>query len=114
MNLGMQPVLLITNCDSAAEAELIADTIIESGLAAAVQTLGPVNSRYRWNGQTYKKPEWMVMIKTCKERLEDIRQALTQLHSYELPGLLCLNIDDGESGYLEWILKESTRPTAGE
>lgn len=105
----MQPVLLITNCDSTAEAELIADTIIEGGLAAAVQTLGPLNSRYRWGGQIQKKQEWVVMIKTCKERLEDIRRRLTQLHSYELPGLLCLNIDDGEPGYLEWILKESTR-----
>ena len=103
----MQPVLLITNCDSAAEAEEIADKILEGRLAAAVQTLGPVNSRYRWGGQIQKKQEWIIMIKTRGERVEDIKQLLTQLHSYELPGLLRLNIDDGEPGYLEWILKES-------
>ena len=103
----MKPVLILTNCDSSAEAQRIADTLLARGFAAAVQILGPVNSRYRWKNEIHQKQEWVMMIKTNDQRQDDIRSTLQELHSYELPSMLSIAIDDGDSQYLRWILGAS-------
>ena len=104
----MKPVFVFTNCDTSAEAEMIADTLVARRLAAAVQIVGPVSSRYRWQDKVRKKQEWLLIIKTSDQRREEIRSALEELHSYELPAMVSLDIGGGESRYLEWILSEST------
>lgn len=93
---------------------MIADTMVAKKLAAAVQILGPVSSRYRWQDKVHKKQEWLLIIKTSDHRREEIKSTLAELHSYELPAMVFLDIVAGESRYLEWILSESTdrRPPA--
>ena len=104
----MKPVLILTNSDSSEEAERIADRILNGKLAAAVQVIGPMSSRYRWQGRIHRKLEWMVLIKTCNSREDEIQSIIRELHSYELPSILKIPIDGGDSRYLQWILSQST------
>ena len=103
----MLPILIITQCDSSAEAEKIADEILNRELAAAVQIIGPISSRYWWRNRIHKKQEWLLMIKTNDSREEDIKLLIRELHSYELPATMKLTIDGGERQYLQWILDHS-------
>ena len=103
----MQPILIFTQCDTSEEAEEIADAILNRTLAAAVQIIGPISSRYRWQDKIHKKQEWLVMIKTNDSREGEIKRLIRELHSYELPGILKLNIAGGERQYLQWILDQS-------
>jgi periplasmic divalent cation tolerance protein len=52
--------------------------------------------------------EWLLLIKTTQEKFPAVRDAIRQLHSYDLPECLCLAIEDGSEQYLAWIA-ESTK-----
>lgn len=105
----MKPVLILTNTDSPIEAERIADQLLDQKLAAAVQIMGPVNSRYRWQDKIHQRQEWVILIKTSESREEEITSLIKELHGYELPGIMKLSIEGGESQYLQWIVKQSNR-----
>ncbi len=47
--------------------------------------------------------EWLLLIKTSGVVFDKVRAAIQELHSYEVPECICLNIEDGSAGYLEWI-----------
>lgn len=103
----MKPVLLLTNTDSNEQAERIADALLEQRLAAAVQIVGPVASRYRWEGKVHTKQEWVVWVKTGDARLPEIEQVINAYHSYELPSMLSIAVAGGEAQYLQWWLAQS-------
>jgi periplasmic divalent cation tolerance protein len=44
-----------------------------------------------------------LLIKTTAAAFESVRQAIAELHSYELPECICLAIEDGSPNYLQWI-----------
>ena len=58
---------------------------------------------YRWQGKVEEAREWLLLIKTTADAFEKIREAITELHSYELPECVCLTIEDGSANYLQWI-----------
>jgi periplasmic divalent cation tolerance protein len=58
---------------------------------------------YRWQGKVEEAREWLLLIKTTADAFEKIREAITELHSYELPECVCLTIEDGSASYLQWI-----------
>jgi len=45
----------------------------------------------------------MLIIKTTAAVFEHLREAIAELHSYELPECVCLPVEDGSTPYLEWI-----------
>ena len=47
--------------------------------------------------------EWLLLIKTTQEKFPAVRDAIRQLHSYEVPECISLVIDDGSAPYLDWI-----------
>ena len=52
--------------------------------------------------------EWLLLIKTTLERFPNVRDAIRELHSYELPECIAISIEDGSAGYLEWIEQSVT------
>jgi periplasmic divalent cation tolerance protein len=47
--------------------------------------------------------EFLLIIKTMKARLEAVQSAIRELHSYELPECIAIEIEGGSVGYLNWI-----------
>ena len=66
-------------------------------------------SFYRWKGIVEREAERQVVIKTTRERVPALRVRLGELHSYDLPEFVVLNVDDGSDEYLKWVV-EQTRP----
>ena len=63
----------------------------------------PVESIYRWQGKIEEAQEWLLLIKTTGAAFERVRDAIKELHSYDLPECICLAIDGGSSAYLKWL-----------
>jgi periplasmic divalent cation tolerance protein len=97
---------VLTTVGSAAEAELIAAALVERRLAACVQTLGPIRSRYRWRDAIEQAEEWQCLAKTEASRYEEVEAAIRELHSYEEPEVIALPIAAGSAGYLDWVSSE--------
>ncbi len=92
-----------TTTGSEEEAERISATLIERRLAACVQMLGPVSSRYRWQGKVETAQEWMCVAKTEASRYPELEAAIRELHSYDEPEIVATPIVAGRESYLAWI-----------
>lgn len=68
-----------------------------------MQTLGPIRSRYRWQGAIEEAEEWQCLAKTEAARYEEVEAAIRELHSYEEPEIVALPIVAGSAGYLDWV-----------
>ncbi len=99
-------VVLVT-CGSEEEALKIAHALVEDHLAACVNLLTPIRSIYRWEGKIWDEKEWLLIIKTQAKRFDELEKRVKSLHSYAVPEIISLPIEEGSSPYLTWI-RENT------
>ena len=95
--------LVLTTCGSLEEARSISHALVERQLAACGNIAPQIESVYRWQGEIETATEWLLVIKTTIDAFDRVREALNELHSYELPECIELAIEDGIAAYLEWI-----------
>jgi periplasmic divalent cation tolerance protein len=95
--------IVLTTAGSEQEAHKIARHLVEHRLAACVNIVPSVTSVYRWQGEVKEASEWLLMVKTTQSAFVDVREAIARLHSYELPECVCVAVEDGSPGYLQWI-----------
>jgi uncharacterized protein involved in tolerance to divalent cations len=95
-------VTVLTTTASEAEAETIADALLQDGLAACVQ-IAEIRSRYVWRGAVQREPEQLLLIKTRAELFEPLRARIRTLHSYDTPEIVALPITAGDGDYLAWL-----------
>ena len=95
--------IVLTTASSEAEAAKIARHLVERGLAACVNIVPQITSVYRWKDKVEESREWLLLIKTTAGVFGQVRQAIADLHSCELPECICLTIEDGSPDYLQWI-----------
>jgi len=95
--------IVFTTAGSAEEARQIAQELVERRLAACVNIVPQMESFYRWEGKVERASEWLLLIKTTSEAFARVRDTIQQLHSYNLPECVMLEIADGSSQYLKWL-----------
>lgn len=98
-----------TTVDSEEGAEQLGAALVERHLAACVQVIGPISSRYRWQGEVEQSTEWICVAKTEAARYPELEAAIRELHAYDEPEIVATPIVAGSKGYLDWI-GESLRP----
>ncbi len=96
-------VQVLTTTGSEEEAEVIATALVEGRLAACVQVVGPIVSRYRWQGKIEREREWQCLAKTEAALYDTVEAAIRRVHSYDEPEILATPIVAGSPGYLAWI-----------
>ena len=84
------------------EAHLIARTLVNESLAACVGMV-PQKSIYCWKGETIEDQEILLIIKTQRTQFAGLRDRVLALHSYEVPEIISIAIQEGHGAYLEWI-----------
>jgi len=104
-------VFVYTTYPSLVEAERIGKAVLERRLAACVNILPGMISHYWWEGAIERGEEVVMIIKTRASLAEAVRTTVKEMHSYATPAILVLPIEDGEPGYLDWLMRE-TEPSA--
>ena len=99
-------LLVFCTCESQAQAEAIADTLVEERLAACVNILPSIRSVYRWQGKIEHAVEVLLLIKTTEARFTAVRDRIPELHSYDTPEVIAVPISAGSEKYLAWIAAE--------
>jgi len=95
--------LVLTTASSKEEARRLAKTLVERRLAACVNIVPNINSIYRWKEKVEESQEFLLLIKTTKAAIPKLRDAIQELHSYEVPECIVLPIEGGSETYLNWI-----------
>jgi periplasmic divalent cation tolerance protein len=106
------PRIVLTTAASLDEASKLAQCLVEEHLAACVSFIPSIQSVYRWQGMVESTTEILMVIKTGPDQLPAIEARLYQLHSYQTPEFLVLNVESGSHPYLEW-LRASLQPGPG-
>jgi periplasmic divalent cation tolerance protein len=87
----------------AGDSKRLATELIERRLAACVNIIEGVQSVYRWEGKVTTDMESLLVIKTIKEALPQLRKDLVAIHPYDVPEIIALHVDDGSVPYLDWV-----------
>ena len=95
--------LVLTTAGSEEQAQTIARGLVERRLAACVSIVGGMCSLFRWEGKITEEDEKLLLIKTEKDLFPRVQEAIRELHSYDLPEVVAVPIQDGDADYLSWI-----------
>ena len=85
------------------DAGALARTLVEERLAACVNILPAMTSVYRWEGQVEEGTERQLLIKTAPDRVGALRTRLLQLHPYDVPEFVVIDVAGGSDAYLSWL-----------
>lgn len=84
-------------------AEHIGRVLVEERLAACANVLEGVTSIYRWEGSVRREREVLMVLKTTSAAVHEMKERLVELHPYEVPEVLVVDVDDGHEPYFDWV-----------
>lgn len=91
------------------EAQRIGRAMLEAGLAACVNVLGPCRSIYRWQGAIEEADEVPAIFKASAEAADALIAAIAEAHSYEVPAIAVWPCDNALPAYAQWVTENSQR-----
>lgn len=93
---------------STAEAEKLARTLMERRLIACANIWDGALSIYRWEGEVQAEAEAVMVCKTRMALAQDVIEAVTELHPYDVPCVTVMEIADAQPEYAAWVAAETT------
>jgi len=101
--------IVLCTVPEAAARDLV-DALLGERLVACVNQLGPVTSRYVWQGHIEEAREVLLVMKTAVARTTELRERIVALHPYDTPEVLDLAVEGGHAPYLQWVLETCASP----
>ena len=93
-------------CPTEEIAANIGKAMIERRYAACANILPPGRSFFRWEGKIEEATEATIIFKTTKANWPTLRDAVNEVHPYDLPCILALPVEDGYEPFLRWVKDE--------
>ena len=96
------------------EAKSIGETIVKEELAACANIFDGMESIYRWKGNIETDHECILLLKSTHNNLPFLTARVKELHSYEVPCVISLNLaeQEGNVDYLEWLQYSVKKPVS--
>ncbi len=100
-------IVVLVTASTVKEAEIIAEDLVASRLAACGNIIPGIRSIFQWKDEVQKEEETLLMLKSRSELFDRIEQRVRELHSYEVPEIVALPILKGSQSYLAWLSEET-------
>jgi periplasmic divalent cation tolerance protein len=88
------------------ESKKIARKLLEEKLASCINIVPRIDSIYLWRGKIEEDSESIMLIKTKSDLVERVIKRIEELHSYEIPCILEIAVNNASKNYLNWIDSE--------
>jgi periplasmic divalent cation tolerance protein len=99
-------IMAVTTVATMAEAQALATSLVDRRLAACCQIVGPIQSIYRWQGKLEQSAEYQVWIKTRRDQWGELELAMQELHPYDVPELLLVEVSAASAPYMRWLYEQ--------
>lgn len=80
--------------------------MLEERLVACTNIIPQIVSLYLWKGDIEVDNESILIAKTKDDKVDQVIQRVREVHSYETPCILQLEVNKGSEGYLQWMEDE--------
>lgn len=94
--------IVLTTLGNEEDAQKIINVVLENKLAACIQTTN-IGSHYTWKGEVCHEQEILLLFKTSWSLYDILESKIKEVHPYETPEIIAIDIKKGLKGYLEWI-----------
>jgi periplasmic divalent cation tolerance protein len=98
-----QFVLALSTFPDMETARKISRELVDSALVACANIVPSVESIYHWKEKVQSSAESLVIFKMTAARFSTFESHLRELHPYDVPEIVRLNIAGGSADYLRWI-----------
>ena len=95
--------IVFMTASSREEAEKIANSLVEKRLAACAQIISDIQSIYWWEEKLCNDKEVFFVAKTTAALFSELTLEVKRLHTYKVPEIVFLPIQDGLPEYLDWM-----------
>lgn len=102
-------VTAIITTRTAEDAETIAQHLVEEKLAACVNIIPQCTSIYHWKGRVEREAEALMLVKTARELFSRLAARVTELHSYDVPEIVAVPLEEIADGYLGYLIATLSR-----
>lgn len=99
-------VIVFATFQTRDEAEQVGEALVEKGMAACGSVVPTVHSFYRWEGRLHREHEALLLLKTSRQRVEDVQAFIQREGTYRIPEILAVGVETGLPSYLEWLMGE--------
>lgn len=106
---GQALIQVQTTVPSRGDGERIGQALVDARLAACAQLIGPIESRYRWQGEATVTQEWLLLLKARQADWDVLISEIRRLHPYQVPELLGVPVLSVSDDYAEWVLEETAQ-----
>ena len=96
-------VIALSTFPDVETARKISRELVHSALVACANILPSVESIYYWKEKVETSVESLVIFKLTAARFSEFEARLRELHPYDVPEIIGLNIGGGSADYLRWI-----------
>lgn len=83
-------------------------SLVDDRLAACGQLIGPIRSIYRWDDGVQEDTEVRVAVHTRESLVPAIIERTRAEHSYEVPCVLSVPVENGNPDYLAWVIESTS------
>ena len=105
----MKIIFTYITCKNHSEAKKIGNALVKERLCACVNIFPEMNSIYWWKGKMEEANETVLVAKTTKSKFKKLSARAKELHSYECPCILQINITDGNKEYMNWLISNCAK-----
>ena len=90
-------------------AQKIARELVENAIVACANLVPSMESIYFWKEKVETSAEVFAIFKMTAARYSEFELRLRELHPYDVPEIVRLNISAGSADYLRWIEESCSR-----
>ena len=83
--------------------KLIANTLLNNKLAACVNMIPRMRSKYIIDGRITESREIIILIKTTKNLEIKVYKTIKELHNYEIPEISTIQTSNVDKDYEKWL-----------
>lgn len=99
----MKYIIVFMTASTRDEAKNIIWTLLEEKHIVCANIIENISSFFWWKGKIEEEKEVLVLMKSTVDKFEKLSKRSMELHSYDIPEILSIPIEDGSSSYSDWM-----------